>query len=112
MRMSARLCALLLLLLVPSASAQYRGFWVDTFNTPLNNHADVVALVESVTRARCNAIFVQARRRSGSRLQQTWLQSGDGQALRWTRQLADANAAAGRQRDHLQRPSGRRRFLD
>ena len=33
-----------------SASAQsvsqYRAFWVDTFNTTLNNHADVVAVIE------------------------------------------------------------------
>ena len=25
--------------------AEYRAFWVDTFNTSLNNHADVVAVV-------------------------------------------------------------------
>ena len=61
----AALLVLLTLLVVP-VRAQYRGFWVDTFNTPLNNRADVVALVESVKRAKCNAIFVQARRRGDS----------------------------------------------
>jgi uncharacterized protein (TIGR03437 family) len=43
--------------------AQYRGFWVDTFNTALNNHADVVAVVNNTKLARCNAIFTQVRRR-------------------------------------------------
>lgn len=45
---------------------QVRGFWVDTFNTPLNNHADVLAVVNNVKLAKCNAIFVQVRRRGDS----------------------------------------------
>ena len=59
-------------LLTPPAAAQstpsgqYRGFWVDTFNTPLNNHNDVLAVVSNTKRANCNAIFIQARRRGDS----------------------------------------------
>lgn len=45
------------------SGAQYRGFWVDTFNTPLNNHNDVLAVVNNVKLANCNAIFAQVRRR-------------------------------------------------
>jgi uncharacterized protein (TIGR03437 family) len=45
---------------------EYRGIWVDTFNTPLNNHEDVLAVVRSVQLAHCNAIFAQARRRGDS----------------------------------------------
>jgi uncharacterized lipoprotein YddW (UPF0748 family) len=44
--------------------SQYRAFWVDTFNTTLNNHADVV---NSAKAAHANAIFAQARRRGDSR---------------------------------------------
>ncbi|HMV84875.1 MAG TPA: family 10 glycosylhydrolase [Blastocatellia bacterium] len=59
-------------LLTPPAAAQstpsgqYRGFWVDTFNTPLNNHNDVLAVVNNVRLANCNAVFVQVRRRGDS----------------------------------------------
>jgi uncharacterized lipoprotein YddW (UPF0748 family) len=42
---------------------QYRAFWVDTFNTPLNNHSDVAAVVANATAAGANAIFAQVRRR-------------------------------------------------
>jgi uncharacterized lipoprotein YddW (UPF0748 family) len=42
---------------------QYRAFWVDTFNTPLNNHSDVAAVVANATAAHANAIFAQVRRR-------------------------------------------------
>jgi len=43
--------------------AEYRAFWVDTFNTSLNNHADVVAVVNNAKAAKANAIFAQVRRR-------------------------------------------------
>jgi uncharacterized lipoprotein YddW (UPF0748 family) len=43
--------------------AHYRAFWVDTFNTPLNNHSDVAAVVANATAAGANAIFAQVRRR-------------------------------------------------
>lgn len=43
--------------------AEYRGFWVDTFNTRLGSHEDVVAVVERARSARANTLFVQVRRR-------------------------------------------------
>ncbi|HEV2766013.1 MAG TPA: family 10 glycosylhydrolase, partial [Pyrinomonadaceae bacterium] len=43
--------------------AEYRAFWVDTFNTTLNNHADVLAVVNNAKAAKANAIFAQVRRR-------------------------------------------------
>jgi uncharacterized lipoprotein YddW (UPF0748 family) len=45
---------------------EYRAFWVDTFNTNLNNHADVLAVVNNARAARANALFVQVRRRGDS----------------------------------------------
>jgi uncharacterized lipoprotein YddW (UPF0748 family) len=48
------------------ARAEYRGYWVDTFNTALNNHNDVVAVVNNATASNSNAIFVQVRRRGDS----------------------------------------------
>jgi uncharacterized lipoprotein YddW (UPF0748 family) len=47
-------------------AAQYRAFWVDTFNTNLSDHADVVAVVDNARAARANAIFAQVRRRGDS----------------------------------------------
>jgi uncharacterized lipoprotein YddW (UPF0748 family) len=46
--------------------SQYRAFWVDTFNTTLNNHSDVVAIVNNARAANANAIFAQVRRRGDS----------------------------------------------
>jgi len=46
--------------------AEYRAFWVDTFNTALNNHNDVVAVVNNARAAKANAIFAQVRRRGDS----------------------------------------------
>jgi uncharacterized lipoprotein YddW (UPF0748 family) len=46
--------------------AQYRGFWVDTFNTGLSNHEHVVAVVNQARAANANAIFAQVRRRGDS----------------------------------------------
>ncbi|HEX6126883.1 MAG TPA: family 10 glycosylhydrolase, partial [Pyrinomonadaceae bacterium] len=43
--------------------SEYRGFWVDTFNTALNNHNDVVNAVNRAKAAKANAIFAQVRRR-------------------------------------------------
>ncbi|HEY0170982.1 MAG TPA: family 10 glycosylhydrolase [Pyrinomonadaceae bacterium] len=48
------------------ARTEYRAFWVDTFNTALNNHADVLAVVNNAKAARANALFVQVRRRGDS----------------------------------------------
>lgn len=47
----------------PTQRTEYRAFWVDTFNTPLNNHNDVLAVVANAKAARANAIFAQVRRR-------------------------------------------------
>ena len=63
---------LALLVLVTSASTEaqvrteYRAFWVDTFNTNLNNHTDVVNVVNNAKAAKANALFVQVRRRGDS----------------------------------------------
>ncbi|HEY0048206.1 MAG TPA: family 10 glycosylhydrolase, partial [Pyrinomonadaceae bacterium] len=46
--------------------AEYRAFWVDTFNTSLNNHNDVVTVVNNAKAAKANALFVQVRRRGDS----------------------------------------------
>jgi uncharacterized lipoprotein YddW (UPF0748 family) len=46
-----------------SPDRQYRVLWLDTFNTPLNNHSDVAAVVANATAARANALFAQVRRR-------------------------------------------------
>ncbi len=48
------------------ARAEVRGFWVDTFNTPLNTHADVVTIVDRATAAQANTIYAQVRRRGDS----------------------------------------------
>ncbi len=45
---------------------QYRAFWIDTFNTALNSHADVIAVVKQARAINANAIFAQVRRRGDS----------------------------------------------
>lgn len=55
------------LLAAGHAEAQeYRGFWVDTFNTALNNHNDVLAVVNNAKAVTANAILAQVRRRGDS----------------------------------------------
>jgi uncharacterized lipoprotein YddW (UPF0748 family) len=56
---------LLLLACCAGVKAQgvYRAFWADTFNTALNNHADIVNVVNQIKAAKCNAVFAQVRRR-------------------------------------------------
>lgn len=60
----------LLVSLFSSANAQpraeYRAFWVDTFNTALNNPADVTTVVNNAIASKSNALFVQVRRRGDS----------------------------------------------
>jgi uncharacterized lipoprotein YddW (UPF0748 family) len=56
----------LLLLLPISLHAEYRAFWVDTFNTSLNNPADLEAVILQAKSAHANALFVQVRRRGDS----------------------------------------------
>ena len=46
--------------------SEVRGFWVDTFNTTLNNHTDVAAVVDRAVSANANTIFAQVRRRGDS----------------------------------------------
>jgi uncharacterized lipoprotein YddW (UPF0748 family) len=62
---------LVLLVCAPSAlraqvRTEYRAFWVDTFNTALNNHNDVLVVVNNALAAKANALFVQVRRRGDS----------------------------------------------
>ncbi|MEO6260125.1 MAG: family 10 glycosylhydrolase [Thermoanaerobaculia bacterium] len=65
---------LLLLLLVCSALVaradeprrEYRGYWIDTFNTPLATKTDVERIIDSAVRSNANALFVQVRRRADS----------------------------------------------
>jgi uncharacterized lipoprotein YddW (UPF0748 family) len=68
---TAAVClALLAMIVLPGAArgqrAEYRAFWVDTFNTSLNNHSDVVEVVNRARAANANAIFAQVRRRGDS----------------------------------------------
>jgi len=51
------------LTLTAATRTEYRGFWVDTFNSNLNSHADVVAVVRGAKSAQANTIFAQVRRR-------------------------------------------------
>ncbi len=65
-RRSGLLIILALLTINSLASAtrpEYRGFWVDTFNSNLNNHADILSVVQKASSAKANVIFVQVRRR-------------------------------------------------
>jgi uncharacterized lipoprotein YddW (UPF0748 family) len=56
-----------LALALPSlAHSEYRAFWLDTFNTNLNNHGDVVAAVGQAKTSNANALFAQVRRRGDS----------------------------------------------
>ncbi|CAN5792303.1 hypothetical protein BH24ACI3_BH24ACI3_03430 [soil metagenome] len=48
---------------VSAQSAEHRAFWVDTFNTTINNHADVVNIVNRAKAANANMILAQVRRR-------------------------------------------------
>jgi uncharacterized lipoprotein YddW (UPF0748 family) len=48
------------------ARTEYRAFWVDTFNTTLNNHTDIVNVVNNAKAAKANAILAQVRRRGDS----------------------------------------------
>src|SRR5215204_5625181 len=70
-RAAAAFALLLLSVCAPGAlraqtRTEYRAFWVDTFNTNLNNHADVLAVVNNAKAANANALFVQVRRRGDS----------------------------------------------
>jgi len=64
--LTAALCDALAAFAADPPTAQYRAFWVDTFNTNLSDHGDVVAVVNNARAARANAIFAQVRRRGDS----------------------------------------------
>jgi len=51
---------------IAQVRSEYRAFWVDTFNTNLNNHTDVLTVVNNAKATKANAIFVQVRRRGDS----------------------------------------------
>ena len=65
---------LLLLLILSSAlparadepRREYRGYWIDTFNTPLATKVDVDRIIDAAVRSNANALFVQVRRRADS----------------------------------------------
>lgn len=67
MRSSVAVCILGALLFTFPARAQvrteYRAQWIDTFNTTLNNHTDIVNAVTRAKQANVNAVIVQVRRR-------------------------------------------------
>lgn len=48
---------------VSAQTGEHRAFWVDTFNTTLNNHTDIVNVVNNAKRANANMILAQVRRR-------------------------------------------------
>lgn len=61
-------CLVLFVVAVSHAQprTEYRAFWVDTFNSALNSHADVLAVVNNAKAAKANVIFAQVRRRGDS----------------------------------------------
>jgi uncharacterized lipoprotein YddW (UPF0748 family) len=63
---AAAVCFGVALSAAPAAAQEYRAFWVDTFNTALNNHTDVVTVVDNAKLSNANALFVQVRRRGDS----------------------------------------------
>lgn len=50
----------------PASGQQFRAYWADAFHSGYKSPAEVDKLVEDVARSRCNAIFMQARRRADS----------------------------------------------
>jgi len=63
------LCAAVLFISIPATAqprTEYRAFWIDTFNSTLNTHADVVAVVNNAKAVKANAIMPQIRRRGDS----------------------------------------------
>lgn len=46
--------------------AEYRAYWVETFNTAMTTTTDIDRIISSCTSSNCNAIFAQVRRRGDS----------------------------------------------
>ncbi len=63
---TATVTLLLALTFSSSAEAEYRAYWVETFNTPLGTRADIDRVVQSCVASNCNALFAQVRRRGDS----------------------------------------------
>ncbi len=55
-----------LLLTLPANAAEYRGYWVETFNTPLGTASDIGRVIDAAVASNANALFVQVRRRGDS----------------------------------------------
>lgn len=55
---------ILLLAATMAQAQQYRAFWADAFHSGYKSQAEVDQLIENLTTARANAIFVQTRRRA------------------------------------------------
>ncbi|MEO6259006.1 MAG: family 10 glycosylhydrolase [Thermoanaerobaculia bacterium] len=64
------LAVLALLVLATSAEAQprseYRGYWVETFNSQLGTRTEIDRVIQNCVASNCNAIFPQVRRRGDS----------------------------------------------
>jgi uncharacterized lipoprotein YddW (UPF0748 family) len=61
-----RRLAILMLVALPALgrdAAEYRAFWVDTFNSPFAGRGDVARIVDAALASNANAVFVQVRRR-------------------------------------------------
>lgn len=69
-RLFTAVIVFVLLALVPPAAAQsapeYRGYWVETFNTALGTRADIDRVIASAVDSKANALFAQVRRRGDS----------------------------------------------
>ncbi|HSN69584.1 MAG TPA: family 10 glycosylhydrolase [Thermoanaerobaculia bacterium] len=66
--MPRALPSFVLALLIPAASlaAEYRAYWVETFNTPLGTTAEIGRVIDAAVASNANALFVQVRRRGDS----------------------------------------------
>ncbi len=64
--MPRMLLLLFLLLPLPTFAAEYRAYWVETFNTALGSASDIGRVVDAAVASNANALFVQVRRRGDS----------------------------------------------
>jgi uncharacterized lipoprotein YddW (UPF0748 family) len=58
--------ALLLLLATTSFAAEYRAYWVETFNTRLGTRAEIDAVLDAAVASNANMLLAQVRRRGDS----------------------------------------------
>ncbi|MEJ7578504.1 MAG: hypothetical protein WKF74_16015, partial [Pyrinomonadaceae bacterium] len=45
-----------------TSRAEYRAYWVETFNTALGTRAEIDRVVDSAVQSNANALFAQVRR--------------------------------------------------